>query len=178
MSKTKQRIMEVIFKAENGLSNEDISWAVKNIPEDDAPGVVPGDLVVYNHDHSNIFDACGISDEVADRIQQEYKDLRLENSTKSCKSMLIQSIMNKGSNDLIRSLVIRGVASVELKSMSGFSEHEAITLPRKKAMELFDDLLKQLKDAKEDEEKTKKKDSDFEEKLKNLLKKLKGGSDE
>jgi hypothetical protein len=180
-SSVKHHIMEVLMRAENGLSNEEISWAIRNIPDEDAPGVVPGDPVVYNHEHNNIFDACGISDEVADRIQEEYREIRLS-SPKGSKSMIIQALINNGSPDLIRSLVIRGVRSIEIQRSMRESESDmdivrgaiGMSISKDKLAKLLDQLSADS-DGTPPSEKPKAKD-DFQEKLRDLLRKLKGGS--
>jgi hypothetical protein len=107
---SKQAIMEAILSGDNNLSKEQISWAIANIPNDD--NSKKG--LAFNHDKDDMFEACGVginNGELAD----EYAKLRMSTPGDK-KSEFIEHLEANGSLALIRSLVIRGVYSVEQRA--------------------------------------------------------------
>jgi hypothetical protein len=103
----KQRIMEVLLSGDNDLTKDEIQWAIQNIPNETI-----SKSVVYNHDAESVFDACGISDDLAEKLGEEYKTIR-ENVDGSKKSMLIEAFMNNASPELVKSFIIRALMDYE-----------------------------------------------------------------
>ena len=107
---SKQAIMEAILSGDNNLSKEQISWAISNIPNDD--NSKPG--LAYNHDVDDMFSACGVGQNNSE-LGSEYAQLRMDTPGDK-KSEFIEYLEANGSAALIRSLIIRGVYSVEEKA--------------------------------------------------------------
>lgn len=104
--------MEVILKADNGLSNEEVSWAIANIPNDsknDKPGRV------FDHTKESLFEACGFTAEHADSLKEELSKINKETpGTK--KSEFIERVLSLASDDLRDYLVLRGVIDIMVDS--------------------------------------------------------------
>ena len=106
----KQRIMEVLLSGDNDLTKDEIQWAIQNIPNETI-----SKPVIYNHDADGVFDACGISDDLATKLIEEYASIR-KNVDGSKKSMLIEAFMNNASPELHRSFIIRALMEFEEES--------------------------------------------------------------
>lgn len=127
----KQRIMEALFKADNGLTKEELAWAAENIPNQ-------GSSIVYDHSKDNLFHACGFSEQDLKGLFQEYIDFkRNEQGTK--KSELVETILTKGSPNLIRKFTIRGILDLE-DSIS--RAHEQVTPELEKLRDLLRSMIK------------------------------------
>lgn len=113
---SKQAIMEAILSGDNNLSKEQISWAIANIPNDNESK--PG--LAFNHDADDMFSACGVGENNS-KLASEYAQLRIDTPGDK-KSEFIEYLEANGSPALIRSLVIRGVYSVEEKANEKKSE--------------------------------------------------------
>jgi hypothetical protein len=107
---SKQAIMEAILSGDNNLSKEQISWAIANIPNDDNSK----QGLAFDHSKDDMFDACGVQMNNS-TLAEEYANLRI-NTPGDKKSQFIEHLEANGSTALIRSLVIRGVYSVEQKA--------------------------------------------------------------
>lgn len=114
---SKHAIMEAILSGDNNLSKEQISWAITNIPNDD-DNSKPG--LAFNHDADDMFTACGVGENNS-QLASEYAQLRIDTPGDK-KSEFIEYLETNGSPALIRSLVIRGVYSVEEKANEKKSE--------------------------------------------------------
>jgi len=106
---SKQAIMEVLLSGDNNLTKDQINWAISNIPNDD--NSKPG--LAYNHDVDDMFGACGVGQNNS-QLGSEYAQLRMDTPGDK-KSEFIEYLEANGSAALIRSLLIRGVYSVEEK---------------------------------------------------------------
>jgi len=113
---SKQAIMEVLLSGDNNLSKEEISWAIANIPNDDNSN----QGLAFDHDKDDMFDACGVQMNNS-TLAEEYANLRI-NTPGDKKSQFIEHLEANGSAALIRSLVIRGVYSIEQKAEEKTSE--------------------------------------------------------
>jgi len=107
---SKNAIMEVLLSTDNNLTKEEISWAIANIPNDDNSKQGIG----FDHDADDLFSACGVPTSNS-ALAEEYAKLRM-NCPGDKKSEFIEYLENKGSIQLIRSLIIRGVYAVEEKA--------------------------------------------------------------
>ena len=107
---SKQAIMEAILSGDNNLTKDQINWAISNIPNDD--NSKPG--LAYNHDADDMFSACGVGQNNSE-LGSEYAQLRMDTPGDK-KSEFIEYLEANGSAALIRSLIIRGVYSVEEKA--------------------------------------------------------------
>lgn len=103
--------MEVLLSTDNTLTQEEIQWAIANIPnESDSP-------TVYDHDKDNIFEACGIYKTDSEELIREYNHIR--NVLKEDRdgnvrhSEMVQMLLHCASPKLLRSFVVRGVADYE-----------------------------------------------------------------
>jgi len=105
----KHRIMEAILSGDNNLTKEEIDWAISNIPN----GVTPLNSD-YNHELSDMGDACGITDEVHKAVKKEYIAIRDLAGEKG--SHIIEALEKSGSKLLLRSLMIRGMMEIEQDS--------------------------------------------------------------
>jgi hypothetical protein len=112
---SKQAIMEAILSGDNNLSKEQISWAIANIPNE-----TKKEGLAFDHDKDDMFDACGVQMNNS-VLAEEYANLRI-----SCpgnkKSEFIEYLETNASPALIRSLVIRGMYTVEQKAEEKTSE--------------------------------------------------------
>lgn len=106
---SKQAIMQVLLSGDNNLTKEQISWAIANIPNDN--GKEP---LAFDHDADDMFSACGVS-MTNSTLGEEYAKLRM-NCPGEKKSEFIEYLEANGSVALIRSLIIRGVYSVEQRA--------------------------------------------------------------
>jgi hypothetical protein len=107
---SKQAIMEVLLSGDNTLSKEQISWAIANIPNDDNSK----QGLAFDHDKDDMFDACGVQMNNS-VLAEEYANLRIS-CPGSKKSEFIEYLETNASPALIRSLVIRGMYTVEQKA--------------------------------------------------------------
>ena len=107
---SKQAIMEVILSGDNNLTKEQINWAIANIPNDDNSK----EPLAFNHNEDDMFSACGVS-MTNSTLGEEYAKLRID-CPGDKKSEFIEYLEANGSAALIRSLIIRGVYSVEQRA--------------------------------------------------------------
>lgn len=130
---SKQAIMEVILSGDNTLTQQQISWAIANIPNDEnARQCLP-----FNHDADDMFTACGLSESIDDCLGKEYAKLRAA-APGDRKSQFIEYLEANASPQMMRSLLIRGVQSVEDKA-------EKMVGDMSDEMKQLLDLLKKLK---------------------------------
>jgi hypothetical protein len=128
----KQAIMQVLLSGDNNLTKEQISWAIANIPNDDnSKQGLP-----FNHDADDMFDACGVS-MTNSTLGEEYAKLRM-NCPGDKKSQFIEHLEINGSPALIRSLLIRGMYTIEEKASEKTEELS-------KEMQSLLDMIKKLK---------------------------------
>jgi len=106
---SKQAIMEVLLSGDNTLTKDQISWAIANIPNETTK-----EGLAFDHSADDMFAACGVSMNNGE-LAEEYANLRI-NTPGDKKSQFIEHLEANGSPALIRSLVIRGVYSVEQKA--------------------------------------------------------------
>lgn len=108
----KQRIMEVLLSGDNNLTNEEINWAINNIPNGTGEVDIP-----FDHSKKKIYDACGITSDDAKDLAAEYntikKSLNDDNAEGICGSMMVERIIQRGSPKLIRGLIVRGILDTE-----------------------------------------------------------------
>ena len=104
----KQKIMEAILSAENNLSQEEISWAIRNIPNE-VNNQTTGRT--YDHTLDGVFEACGFTQDDNDRLKNEIKSL-VDITPGSCKSQFIETVLNNASADLRDYLAIRGLLEI------------------------------------------------------------------
>lgn len=107
----KSKIMEVLMSADNNLSQDEINWAIQNIPNDsDNPDV-------YDHDRDSIFEACGIFKEDSESLIGEYNTIKKivagDRDGNVRHSEMVQMLLHCASPKLLRSFVVRGVADYE-----------------------------------------------------------------
>jgi len=107
---SKQAIMQVLLSGDNNLTKDEINWAIANIPNDDNSK----QGLAFNHDADDMFTACGVS-MTNSTLGEEYAKLRM-NCPGDKKSEFIEYLEANGSVALIRSLIIRGVYSVEQRA--------------------------------------------------------------
>lgn len=119
----KAKIMEILLSADNSLTKEEIDWAIDNIPGN---SVKSNTKNVYDHTQENIFTACGINinSNNASSLFAEYDKLREEAGDK--KSHIIETVIKNGSEDLIKSFVIRGILDYESEKGKVFKDIKAI----------------------------------------------------
>ena len=106
---SKQAIMEVLLSGDNTLTKDQISWAIANIPNETTK-----EGLAFDHNADDMFAACGVSMNNGE-LAEEYANLRI-NTPGDKKSQFIEHLEANGSAALIRSLVIRGVYSVEQRA--------------------------------------------------------------
>lgn len=107
---SKQAIMEVLLSGDNTLTKDEISWAIANIPNDNNSK----QGLAFNHDADDMFTACGVGENNSE-LGTEYAKLRVSTPGEK-KSEFIEYLEANGSPALIRSLIIRGVYTVEEKA--------------------------------------------------------------
>ena len=129
---SKQAIMELVLSGDNNLTKEQISWAIANIPNETTKESLP-----FNHDADDMFTACGLSESVDDCLGKEYAKLRAA-APGDKKSQFIEYLEANASPQMMRSLLIRGVQSVEDKA-------EKMVGDMSDEMKQLLDLLKKLK---------------------------------
>lgn len=132
----KHKIMEVLLSGNNDLTQEEINWAIKNIPNEDEETK----YINYDHNHKNLVEAAMVCTE---RESVEYKKLRsqfFKNPAEDItKSKLVEFIELNASPILIRMLLIEGICNIEdKKASSALDELE-------KEINLLHDLIKNLK---------------------------------
>jgi len=103
----KQKIMQVLFSADNELTTDELEWAANNIPN-----VTVVDELPYDHSASELFAACGISKADSKELLKEYNDIK-RSLGDGRKSRVIEAVLKQGSPKLIRSFMIRGIAEYE-----------------------------------------------------------------
>lgn len=108
---SKQAIMEVLLSGDNTLTKDQISWAIANIPNDNNSK----QGLAFNHDADDMFSACGLPSSEESSLGSEYANLRVSTPGEK-KSEFIEYLEANGSPALIRSLIIRGVYTVEEKA--------------------------------------------------------------
>jgi hypothetical protein len=106
---SKQAIMEVLLSGDNTLTKDQISWAIANIPNETTK-----EGLAFDHSADDMFTACGVGINNGE-LAEEYAKLRM-NTPGDKKSEFIEYLEANGSPALIRSLVIRGVYSVEQRA--------------------------------------------------------------
>lgn len=108
----KHKIMEVLLSGDNNLTNEEINWAINNIPNGTGEVHVP-----FDHSKEKIYDACGITPDDAKDLSTEYNTIKMS-LAKDCSdgisgSMMVERIIQRGSPKLIRGLIVRGILDFE-----------------------------------------------------------------
>jgi hypothetical protein len=106
---SKQAIMQVLLSGDNNLTKDEISWAIANIPNETTK-----EGLSFDHDKEDMFDACGVQMNNS-TLAEEYANLRIS-CPGSKKSQFIEYLESNGSPALIRSLIIRGMYTVEQKA--------------------------------------------------------------
>jgi hypothetical protein len=101
----KHRIMEAILSAENNLSQEEIVWAMHNIPNDNTASTPSRK---FDHEKDSVFEACGFTNENSESLKAELNKLN-EITEGSRKSQFIETVLTRGSEDLRSYLVVRGL---------------------------------------------------------------------
>lgn len=103
--------MEVLMSVDNNLTQEEINWAINNIPSDSE------NPTVYDHDRDSIFEACGIFKADSESLINEYnaiKNILKENRDGNVRhSEMVQMLLHCASPKLLRSFVVRGVVDYE-----------------------------------------------------------------
>lgn len=131
----KQRIMEALFNVNSGLTKEELAWAAENIPNE-------GNSTMYDHSKDNLFHACGFSEQDLKGLFEEYVEFkRNEQGTK--KSQLVETILTKGSPNLLRKFTIRGILDLE-DSISKAHEEAAKRITAEPEFEKLKDLLRSM----------------------------------
>lgn len=137
----KHEIMKVLLLANNNLTQEQINWADKNLPNRDEPIK----YIAYDHEKKNLLEAAGVSNE---REYLEYKQLKSEFINKIAKksfskSEFVEFIESNASPILIRAFFIEGIFNFENQSINistnGLKEIE-------KHLNELEKLLKNFKD--------------------------------
>lgn len=100
----KHKIMEAILRADNDLSQEEISWAIQNIPNEGRSGRQ------YDHSKDNVFEACGYSKEDSTKIREEL--VKIKEKIDGRHSQFFEEVINTGSVDLHNFLIIRGLVEL------------------------------------------------------------------
>lgn len=101
----KHRIMEAILSAENNLSQEEIAWAICNIPNDNTASTPSRK---FDHDKDSVYEACGFTIENSESLKVELN--KLNEITEGCrKSQFIETVLTRGSEDLHSYLIVRGI---------------------------------------------------------------------
>lgn len=105
----KHRILEALLSSDNNLTNDEINWAIENLPDDAPPPVA------YDHARDNIFEACGIFQQDSEELRKEYYKIRESIGTSNSvrHSEIVQTLIQCGSPKLVRSFIVRGVADYE-----------------------------------------------------------------
>lgn len=163
MSTVKQKIMEVLMSADNGLSASEINWAIKNIPNETINGEITSDLP-YEHEKKDMFEACGITGGNKP-LSKEYTKLR-ETCPSDRKSALVEHVEKNASPALLRSFLIRGIFSVE----KGKEEEDVDDIIPSGSSAKITTIKLSSSDSEETQEEAIRK-------LKEFLKKLKGGEE-
>lgn len=101
----KHRIMEAILSAENNLSQEEIVWAMHNIPNDNTASKPS---CKFDHDKDSVFEACGFTIENSESLKAELHKLN-EITEGSRKSQFVETVLTHGSENLRSYLVVRGL---------------------------------------------------------------------
>jgi len=101
----KHRIMEAILSAENNLSQEEIVWAMHNIPNDNTAGTPSRK---FDHEKDSVFEACGFTNENSESLNAELNKLN-KITEGSRRSQFIETVLTLGSEDLRSYLVVRGL---------------------------------------------------------------------
>jgi len=101
----KHRIMEAIFSAENNLSQEEIAWSICNIPNDNTASTPSRK---FDHNKDSVFEACGFTNENSESLKAELHKLN-DITEGSRKSQFIETVLTRGSEDLLNYLVVRGL---------------------------------------------------------------------
>lgn len=104
----KHRIMEAILSAENNLSQEEIVWAMQNIPNDNTASTPSRK---FDHDKDCVFEACGFTNENSESLKAELNKLNdiTNRSLGSRKSQFVETVLTNGSEDLRSYFVVRGL---------------------------------------------------------------------
>jgi len=102
----KHRIMEAILSNDNNLTKEEIDWAICNIPNE-----IDNTKSDFNHEATNVGDACGITEKIHKEIKKEYFAIKQRCGEKG--SHMIEELEKTGSKLLLRSLITRSVMDIE-----------------------------------------------------------------
>lgn len=105
----KQKIMEVILSANNSLTQEEVSWAIRNIPNQENSDTT--DRIssrIFDHNADDVFSACGFTKDYEKIFIKELK-LIVDQTTDGTKSVFIENILNNASADLLDYLIVRGL---------------------------------------------------------------------
>jgi hypothetical protein len=110
----KQKIMQVLFSADNELTTDEIQWAVNNIPNTTTEDTVP-----YNHQDDDLFAACGINKSDSSELIKEYNTIKKQ-LPDATKSQVVEAVIKQGSEKLVRGFIIRGIADYESSTKEMF----------------------------------------------------------
>ena len=100
--------MEAILSADNSLNQDEINWAIRNIPNEGASGRK------FDHTKDDILGACGFTDKDFELLAAEIRELK-EKTEGTRNSNLIETILNYGSERVHTYLIIRGACEMAKK---------------------------------------------------------------
>jgi ribonucleotide reductase beta subunit family protein with ferritin-like domain len=108
----KQKIMEVILSANNSLTQEEVSWAIRNIPnQENSDTTDRTSSRTFDHDADDVFSACGFTKGYETTLNNELKLIN-DQTPSSTKSTFIENILNNASADLRDYLIVRGLIEI------------------------------------------------------------------
>lgn len=108
----KQKIMEVILSANNSLTQEEVSWAIRNIPNQENSDTT--DRIssrIFDHNADDVFSACGFTKGYEKIFNKELK-LIVDQTPDGTKSVFIENILNNASAGLLDYLIVRGLIEI------------------------------------------------------------------
>ena len=108
----KQKIMEVILSANNSLTQEEVSWAIRNIPNQENSDTT--DRIssrIFDHNADDVFSACGFTKDYEKIFNKELK-LIVDQTPDGTKSVFIENILNNASAGLLDYLIVRGLIEI------------------------------------------------------------------
>jgi hypothetical protein len=112
----KQKIMEVILNANNSLTQEEVSWAIRNIPnQENSDTTDRTSSRKFDHNADDVFLACGFTKDYEKIFNKELKlivDQTPDQTPDGTKSVFIENILNNASADLLDYLIVRGLIEI------------------------------------------------------------------
>ena len=104
--------MNALLSAENDLTNEEIIWAIHNLPDEGT-----NNYCKFDHSKDDIYEACGYFKKDIAKARDELKNIL--DSVNGRNSNYIEVILLKGSPLLLNFLIIRGLLSLASKPNDG-----------------------------------------------------------